>query len=484
MKRTRAMNPGGQTPEIIQLTRRGFVRGSAKLLASSAALAVLGGAFGLSGCSSDDGDSEIQVLDVPENAVVTLDSFREYENPNRYCEVSTVGTFNEGTLLSASNSRVAAALCPGETADPLNTVGLIQLRTGRLTTVLDQAVGHDDGYTFYNATASEELLVWVESNFLTSDWAVYCATIEADEQSIGQPVQIDSGNVDYDAPEIAAIGPAAYWIVQPAENGEKTTEDSLLKASSGGSAAAIIHTSHGRFNGGLSVSGDVLTAMPRADAESGIYYQLTAFQSGTGAVVASQVLPRSFRPTCAVYMNNAFSFSIGASYDYGGGIANVGTYYPLDANTWLRLTRQPVTPPGLCQGWLFSKSGSRTALVDLEGRGYFTVDAPSGSADYGDYPVAVGECDRIYVYATVSEVEDSEEITHVEVRSIRIRSGQDGTSQDGGQDAADDGQAAPQDGGFDEPASDDGDASSDAGSSDDGTQDADSGSADTSDDGA
>ena len=459
-------------PEVIQLTRRGFVRGSVKALASCAALATFGGAFGLAGCSSDDGDSEIQVLDVPENAVVTLDSFNEYENASRYCEASTIGTFNQGTLLSASNSRVAAALCPGDTADPLNTIGLIQLRTGRLATVLDQAVGHDDGYTFYNATASEELLVWVESNFLTSDWAVYCATLDAERMSIGQPVQVDTGNADYDAPEIAAIGPSAYWIVQPAEDGERTNEDSLLKASSGGSAAAVIHTSHGRFNGGLTVSGQVLTAMPRADTESGIYYQLTAFQSGTGAVIASQILPRSFRPTCAVYMNNAFAFSIGASYDYGGGIANVGTYYPLDASTWLRLTRQPVTAPGLCQGWLFSKSGSRTALVDLEGRGYLTVDAPSGAAEYGDYPVAVGECDRIYVYATVSEVEDSEEITRVEVRSIRIKNRKGSTSSDEDQaDNSEDGQAAPEDGGTDEPAADEEDASSGTSSSDDGSQD-------------
>lgn len=460
-------------PEILKLTRRGFVRGSVKALASCAALAAFGGAGVLSACSSGDDDNQVQVLEVAENAVVTLDGFTEYENASKYWEVSTVGTYNPGTLLSASNSVVAAALCPGETADPLNTIGLIDLRTGKLATLLEQAVGHDDGYTFYNATASEELLVWVESNFLTSDWSVYCATLNAGKMSIGQPVQVDAGNADYDAPEIAAIGPSAYWIVQPAEDGERTKEDSLLKASSGGSAAAVIYTSHGRFNGGLSVSDQVLTAMPRADTESGIYYQLTAFQSGTGAVIASQILPRSFRPTCAIYMNNAFAFSIGASYDYGGGIANVGTYYPLDASTWLRLTRQPVTPPGLCQGWLFSKSGSRTALVNLEDRGYLTVDAPSGTADYGDYPVVVGECDRIYVYATVTEVEDSKEVSRVEMRCISIKPEKNNApSGDEGQDAnAEGGQPNDEDSGADEPAADGEDASSGSSSSDDSSQD-------------
>lgn len=402
-------------PGCRALSRRGFIAGAGRLLGAAALAAV---PVGLAACSRDDGADAVQVLQVPANAVVTLDAFSEYEKVSKYCKVEAVGTYNAGTLLSASNSKVAAALCPGKTANPLNTVGLVEFSSGKLVTVLEQPVGQDDGYTFYNATASEELLVWVESNFLTGDWAVYCATLDADALSIGQPVQVDAGNADYDAPEIAALDQAAYWIVQPAEDGGKAKEDSLLKASSGGSAAAVIHTSHGRFNGGLSTSGNTLTAMPRADTESGVYYQLTAFQSGTGAVVASQVLPRSYRPTCAVYMNGAFSFSIGASYDYGDGIANVGTYYPLDANTWLRLTRQPVTPPGLCRGWMFSKSGSRTALVDVQNRGYLTIDAPSGAADYGDYPVAVGEQDSIYVFSTVSEVKDSEEVSHVELRRI------------------------------------------------------------------
>lgn len=92
-------------------------------------------------------------------------------------------------------------------------------------------------------------------------------------------------------------------------------------------------TSEGRFNGGLSVSGQVLTAMPRAKASSGVYYELTAIAAGSGSVVASQVMPHSFRPSNAIYMNNAFAFTIPASYDYGGGIANVGTYYPIAGNT-------------------------------------------------------------------------------------------------------------------------------------------------------
>ena len=114
-------------------------------------------------------------------------------------------------------------------------------------------------------------------------------------------------------------------------------------------------------------------------------------------------MPRSFKPATAIYLDGQFAFSIAASYDYGGGIARVGTYYPIGNDQYLRLARQPVTAPGLCQGWLFCKSGSRTVFVDYKNRRYFTVDAPGGTESYGDYPVCVGKTDTVYNYATIAK---------------------------------------------------------------------------------
>lgn len=383
------------------LSRRAFVRAAA----GAAALAASGAASGtLAGCSSNSSE-DISVLEVASSDVVTLDDFTEYESSSYYT-IDDVGSFNDGLLLSASDSDIAATLCTGESADPINSVGLINLSSGAFSRVLTQAIADADGFSFLNVTASSELLVWVESNFLTSEWRVYCATISTTSLSIGQATQLDSGDADYDAPEIAAIGSTAYWIVQPAADGSKTEEDSYLKLSAAGSEASVLHTSHGRFNGSLATSGTVLTAMPRAEADSGVYYQLTAWQSGTGEVLATQVMPKSFKPLCAVYMGGSFSFCIEAAYDYGDGIADVGTYYQLDDGTWLRLTRQPVAPAGLCNGWLVSKSGSRTALVDLVNRGYLTIDAPEDCADYGDYPVCAGESEAVCVYAHVTQEDD------------------------------------------------------------------------------
>ena len=394
------------------ITRRGFVGGSARLLGlSAAALAGVGG--GLAGCSSEE-EEEIQVLEVAESEVVTLDSFKEYTSVYRHYALDELATLNAGTLLHGSSDDVCAAICQGEDANPLNELALLGLTTGSLSKVRSQAVGHDEGFEFLSASASSDMLVWVESNYLTSEWRVYCASVKESSLSIGDVVQLDEGDVEYDAPEVAAVDSTVYWVVQPAEDGSKTSEDSYLKASAAGASPVVIHTSHGRFCGGLSVSDGVLTAMPRVDT-SGVYYQLTAFQGGTGAVIAEQVMPKSFKPSTAIYMNGRFAFTITASYDYGGGIANVGTYYPLDDGTYLRLTREPLVAPGLCGGWLFSKSGSRTVLVDVENQGYITVDAPDGTADYGDYPVFVGEHDYIYVYASVTDDDDD---TSVVVRRI------------------------------------------------------------------
>lgn len=396
------------------ITRRDFLGVAGASIASAL---VFGAPAVLSGCSGKSSGDSMNVLTVASNQVVTLDAFTEIEDAAGNYDLLELARYPKGTMLFASGDAVAAALCTGETASPLSTCSLVKLADGTQTQVLDRAVNHDKGYSIFAARASNDLLVWVESNYLTSEWVVYSAAITG-ATAIGKPVMLDEGDGEYDTPEIAVIGSTAYWIVQPAESGSRTKEDSYLKASSGGSRSANIITSHGRFNGGLSVSGQVLTAMPRADSSSGVYYQLSAIAAGTGSMIASQVMPHSYRPSNAIYMGNAFAFTIPASYDYGGGIANVGTYYPMSGNQWLRLARQSLTPPGLCNGWLFAKSSSRTVFIDRNAQRYFIVTAPDGCEDYGDYSVCTGEVAHVYNYATLSKTQGSQTSAQVVLRSI------------------------------------------------------------------
>lgn len=406
----------GSVPNVslARFSRRDFLRLGAGALASAA---VLGAPALLTGCGKGSGSDGPDVLEVLSSDVVTLDAFAEISDTTGYFEVKELAQYPKGTMLFASEDVTAAALCTGETASPLSTCSLVNLETGVMSPVLERAVNHDTGFSIFAVRASRELLAWVESNYLTADWMVYCASI-SDGKTIGQPVKLDEGNAEYDTPELAVIGTAAYWIVQPAEDGPRTSEDSLLKVAAGGSRSSTLITSHGRFNGGLSVSGNVLTAMPRAETSSGVYYELTAISAGSGATIATQVMPHSFRPSNAIYMNNAFAFTIPASYDYGGGIANVGTYYPIAGSSWLRLARQSLTPPGLCNGWLFAKSSSRTVFIDTREQQYFVVNAPDGCTDYGDYSVCVGEVARVCNYATVNRYVGTERTTSVVLRSI------------------------------------------------------------------
>lgn len=413
-----AEQPPSQEHSRLQVSRRGFLRLGSAALASAA---VLGAPAILSGCSGRSNDSSLNVLDVSTNDVITLDAFSEIEDPSSYYEVKDIAQYPKGTMLFASEDVTAAAFCTGIEADPLSTCALVALETGIMTPALEQAVNHDTGFNISSVRASKELLVWVESNYLTSEWMVYCASI-SEGKLTGQPVRLDEGTGEYDTPEIAVIGNSAFWIVQPAENGPRTSEDSFLRVAAGGSRSSDLIISHGRFNGGLSVSGQILTAMPRAESSSGVYYQLTAIAAGTGSPIATQVMPHSYKPSNAIYMNNAFAFTIPASYDYGGGISDVGTYYPIAGDLWLRLARQSLTPPGICNGWLFAKSSSRTVFIDMAEHQYFVVSAPDGSEDYGDYSVCTGEVPRVYNYATVNKYEEAQKTTNVLLRSITLAS--------------------------------------------------------------
>ena len=411
-----------------------------RILGAGAGLVLAGGAAAgagvLSGCSRGSGSSTPDVLQVGADDVVTLDGFTEISDTSGICNVVDLASLDAGAQLFTTGKGVAAALVAGEKASPLSTVQLVDLGRGRTFDALSQAQGTDAGFEIYAACASDGLLAWTECNYLTGEWAVYAAEMRVDQTSrelrdndgnyytsvsnaysIGEAAKLDEGDGGYDAPLVSAVGSNAYWIVQPAADGAREKEDSVLKVSASRGLATALCSSKGRFNGQICASGDTLTVMPRAQASSGVYYQMTAISAASGQTLATQVLPRGYQPGAAVYMGGAFAFTIGASYDYGGGIANVGTYYPMPDGKWLRLTRQPVTAPGLCQGWLFSKSGARTAFVDMERRRYFTVNAPGEAADYGDYAACVGEVDAIYNYASITKGSAGK---HVQLRRIEL----------------------------------------------------------------
>ena len=406
--------------QVRNYTRREFLSTPAKASIAGAALAGLGAAsLTLSACGDNSAsNTSAETLTVKNEQVTTLDAYTEIKKPKQYYKVTDVVKIDGEAILFSSDGVVAAVLQAGKTASPLNTVSLLNLQTSTLTPVLEKPVSFDDGFEIFEIRSSKSLIMWVESNYLTSAWRVYVAKVSSGGLSIGSPNLVDEGDAEYDAPELAVVGSKAYWIVQPAESGTKTKEDSYLKTTSGTGANVVI-TSHGRFCGGLSVNGKILTAMPRADAGSGVHYQLSAIKGGS--VIDSVVLPRAYKPCVAIYLNDGFSFGISASYDYGDGISNVGTYYQIDQDSWLRLIRQPVTVAGTCNGWLFSKTGARTVFVDIDKKAYFTVNPPDNCTEYGDYSVQFGDVEALYNFATITKLgKNNKTSKHVLVRKITL----------------------------------------------------------------
>ncbi len=405
-----------------------------------AAAGAAGLAAALVGCGSSN-SVEITPVEVDDENVTTLDAFQMIETPQEHYKVKTVATLDAGIVLHGSCESVAAALICGESASPLNAAGIFDFTSAQLFTLLDQAVGHEEGFSILDVRASSDLLVWTELNYLTGEWRVYCAELKLKAAKYTEfgwllrearcklkaAVLLDEGDEEFDPPELECSGGKAFWVVQPCKTGTRTAENSQLKCASSAGSAAVVLESEGRFCGQLNMSDGVLTCMPRAAGASTVYYVLTAVDCETLKVVDTLTMPRSFTPSTATYMGGSFAFTIKAGYDYGGGIANVGTYYPISGTsanaseaTWLRLTRTPVLAPGTCAGWLFSKSGTRTVLVNRKKQRYFTVSAPGDALDWGDYQVCTGALNGscIYLYATLSETEDGEEVRHTLIRKL------------------------------------------------------------------
>ena len=76
--------------------------------------------------------------------------------------------------------------------------------------------------------------------------------------------------------------------------------------------------------------GDSLALAPRART-SGTYYQLTHLDAATGEVTDACVLPSSMKPMECGWGKTGFSFAFDGIYNYGEGIANLGTYLPMES---------------------------------------------------------------------------------------------------------------------------------------------------------
>lgn len=421
--------PGGH--EVL-LTRRHFLYGAAGV----AAIAALGGgAAWASGNSSDK--KALETLTVPESNVVLDNSLEEIENVDDALTLAASVELPYGTLLWCSDDAVAACLLPTETAKPLAQVGLLDLATGEYATIIENAVGQDEGFEIYDVRANANGAVWTEADILDGQWRVYAAALSGN--TLGQPRLLDEGDVDWEMPTLAVAGGYGFWQRLPQLDGNARVENSLLKRAAFGSTdAEVVYASQGRMACAPISCGDALVATPRART-SGTYYQLTRIDGTSGAVTDACILPSSMRPLEAGWGRTGFNFAFDGIYNYGDGIANLGTYMPLaptdgprlaatdlegvegpgsddphipvsaanlatplySADEWFHYVANPLSAPCWCGNWVLVRGGSSVCAIDLASRRYARLPLQEGSGDYNDFLASTHIGQRAVTYCNV-----------------------------------------------------------------------------------
>lgn len=402
--------PGGQQ---VLLTRRHFLYGAAGV---AAAALVGAGGYAIDQATSGN-DKSATTLSVGEDAVFTTEDCELMEDAGAAMQLVTQKELAYGTLVWANDDTWAACLVPTDQAKPLAQIGMLSLTSGSLSMLVKNAVGEDEGFEIYDVRACSTGIVWTEADIMDGTWRVYSAT--TDGTSIGTPVLVEEGDSDWEMPTLAASAGCAWWQLLPRLDGNCSKEDSKLKrAPFGSSEAEDVCVSQGRMCTPVCATAEGVVATPRAQT-SGTYYQLTHI-GGDGSVLDTLILPSSMKPLEAGYGTNGFNFAFDAIYNYGGGIANLGTYTPASAvaaagddptgaagaqaygeGTWFRFPRTPVCAPAWCGNWFMVKSTTAVCGVDFESRRYFTLETKSGCDDYGDYLATTGAQSRIVTYTNI-----------------------------------------------------------------------------------
>lgn len=433
-------------------TRRQVIGAAAGVVAVGAVATGVGALVGRSstddapGASTKSGD--LSLLNVGTDAVFTTEECEYVESLDEVMRVRASASLPYGTMLWANDDDIAACLLPSDTSDPLTRIGLLALSSGDHATVLENAVGSNEGFQVYEVRASANGLAWVEADILDNVWRIYHTDI--DGLRIGSPQLVYEGDSQYVMPSIAVAGGHTFWQLVPNVSGLGSAyTSSLMRApiGAGPESAEVLLEAPGKMACGLSANPTGITCAPRAQASS-TYYALTQVDAQSGEVIDELVLPASMRPTDVSYGNTGFTFAFEGIYSYGDGIANLGTYTPLEkpaydlqtayddtvaglledsrsgelseaqleeaakrslqavadlysAEQWFRFPRTPLAPPSWCGNWFMLRSTNVVAGVDLAGRRYFTIEADGTSQGYGEFLASQSSLNRAVTYSNV-----------------------------------------------------------------------------------
>lgn len=401
-----------------RITRRGFIAGAAATAAATAATAV---PLSLSGCSGDTStseeltqqvkaqfpDAQVEFFEVDDSQILPYVDMNNVESAD-YLSQTNSFELPLGSLVHQSSDNSALVLVSGSSSRAIIELGFVDLNTGELITVLEQALGFNEDYIIYDARASADALIWVECNMVHGLWRVYATTYAEnalDAESLQKAQLLDEGGEDYMPPWLAAAHNKVYWTVMPDPNGPASSEDSYLKTAelSANKKAEphVVFTSHGRMITIPVVSGDMLTFVPRVDTDL-VYYQLTTLDTSTDTVQNIAILPQSLRVAHAAWLGEGFAFSIENNYDYAGGLSLFGTYEQLKDGDFLYVNKSPVSAPVQLGELTCVKSTKNVLGINTQSGSVAIVDTPQNCVDYGDILAGCGMQNRLVLYTTIT----------------------------------------------------------------------------------
>ena len=116
-----------------------------------------------------------------------------------------------------------------------------------------------------------------------------------------------------------------FLASKPNTSGEAANEPAELRAVAfGSSEVQHVYSSKRAFATRVAPATDGVVITPRADSTT-VYYQLTKISADTLQPVDQMTLPSSMTPEVVGYGSSGFAFGFTSIYNYGGGIANLGT---------------------------------------------------------------------------------------------------------------------------------------------------------------
>lgn len=389
------------------ITRRQFVIGGAGVVA----ILAFGGIYFVTSNSNDEAGSGR--LSVATSQVITINDLEKVDDVEDFLQVEREVKLSYNTLVMQSSNKLLAMMESTGEGTPVCTSSTMSFTDARTTEILSTATTDKPRFEVLDFRANENGFVWVESNVLTGENIVKTAIFNSDAATEGK-VAMTSGS-SHKMPLIEISGNTA-WIQTAPQSTTEGEKEKLFRIKLGASENSLEQVTETRAfatSPTWTESGIVIT--PK-NSYSTSCVDVSLLDGDTGDLLDNLTLPQSMTPQDVTYGKSGFSFTFQGSYDYGAGLANVGTYVQanlskklsgddnvakdernadLSSQNWLSFNREPTCPCAWIGNYVAVKSTSSVAIIDIANKKYALIEADDGADDYGVWLVSSGVVDHL-----------------------------------------------------------------------------------------